>query len=210
LIKGLERIHKIINLDNLIDDQRQKCSPAHWYQEASFTDFFDSACRHSKSYSNLLLWAHLWRFKEHSLSYKHPEISEMQETKGFCGVFKQSFFWAHLATSIAAWLPFVGRHKLQHEDEVPHFFWQASRAGMHFESFWQAAHSLGHFFSTHCWGSAIATAVSTSTLFKQSLSIIHFQRLLAAGLPFLARQVDQQVWLSVHSLSQSWRAAKHF
>ena len=72
---------------------------------------------------------------------------------------KQPCFWAHLARLIAAWLPLVGRQKLQHDDEVPHFFWQESRAGIHFESFWQAAHSLGHFCSTHCWGSFTAIAV---------------------------------------------------
>jgi hypothetical protein len=58
---------------------------------------------------------------------------------------RQLFFWAHLATSMAAWLPFDGKQNSQQVSLVPHFFWQSWRAGTHFESFWQFAHSLGHF-----------------------------------------------------------------
>jgi hypothetical protein len=32
---------------------------------------------------------------------------------------------AHLAVSIAAWLPFPGRQKVQQEDLLPHFFSQS-------------------------------------------------------------------------------------
>ena len=62
--------------------------------------------------------------------------------------------WAHLATSIADWLPLLGRHKVQQEALVPHFFWQSSRAARHLGSFWQVAHWVGHFYSMHFWGSA--------------------------------------------------------
>ena len=62
---------------------------------------------------------------------------------------------AHLATSMAAWLPFPPKQKVQQFFPVPHFFWQSWRAGMHFGSFWQFAHWLGHFYSIHCCGSSI-------------------------------------------------------
>ena len=62
--------------------------------------------------------------------------------------------WAHLATSIADWLPLLGRHSVQQEALVPHFFWQSSRAERHLGSFWQVAHWVGHFYSMHFWGSA--------------------------------------------------------
>ena len=69
---------------------------------------------------------------------------------------------AHLATSIAGWLPLLGRHNAQQEALVPHFFWQSWRAGTHLGSFWQAAHWLGHFCSMHCWGSSKVRAVVVS------------------------------------------------
>lgn len=80
---------------------------------------------------------------------------------------KQWFLSAHLAVSIAAWLPFPGRQNVQQLLLVPHFFWQSCKAGMHLESFWQAAHSFGHFSSMHCWGSLSAIAVEISVAFKQ-------------------------------------------
>ena len=119
---------------------------------------------------------------------------------------RQSFAWAHFATSIAAWLPFEGRQRAQHEVLVPHFFIQSSRAGWHLGSFWQADHSLGHFYSMHCWGSLKGT--KALTWLRQSLSMMHFQNALAAGFPFFATQLVQQVWLSLHSCSQSWRALR--
>jgi len=65
----------------------------------------------------------------------------------------QLLAWAHLATSMAAWLPLLGRQTAQHEALVPHFLLQSSRAGIHLGSFWQAAHWAGHFSSIHFWGS---------------------------------------------------------
>jgi len=143
-------------------------------------------------------WMHYWGVKT---------IKAVSCWWCFAGDERQPWAWAHLATLIAGWSPWLVRHRLQQEVLVPHFFWQSWRAGMHLESFWQAAHWLGHFSSMHFWGSATTRAVST--LFKQSLSRMHFQRALAGGLPFLARQVVQQVWLSLHYFSQSWRAARH-
>ena len=86
---------------------------------------------------------------------------------------------------------------------------------MHLESFWQAAHSLGHFSSMHCWGSSITTSAVEISFFlwwwsKQWLSWAHFIRFTASWFPFWAKHVWKQFRSSLHCLSHYWIAGKHF
>jgi len=115
---------------------------------------------------------------------------------------------AHLATSMAGWLPLPGRQNYQHDCLVPHFFSQSWRAGTHLGSFWQAAHWLGHFYWMHCWGSAKTNPVYSLAL-SQLLAWAHLATSMAAWLPLLGRQTAQQEALVPHFLLQSSRAGMH-
>jgi len=76
------------------------------------------AGKHFPSFSQALSWSgqcsamHSWgvRRAKELISGTYP---------------RQLFFWAHLATSMAAWLPFDGRQRVQQDTLVPHFFWQS-------------------------------------------------------------------------------------
>ena len=130
--------------------------------------------------------------------------------------------WAHLATSIADWLPLLGRHSVQQEALVPHFFWQSSRAERHLGSFWQVAHWVGHFYSMHFWGSSKvancwveADDESTSSKFiisaalSHPLAWAHLATSIADWLPLLGRHSVQQEALVPHFFWQSSRAERH-
>ena len=106
----------------------------------------------------------MWTIDEQCLSYKHYNWGEvhdfyMHEMKG-CWTLALShpLAWAHFITVIAFWFPCWVRQRVQHEALVPHFLSQSWRVATHLESAWQVAHSLGHFYSTHCWGSATFSA----------------------------------------------------
>ena len=135
------------------DDQIHLLSPAQLKNVLSFSLNSDLMTRHSKEKSQTLAgFLQVLNSDRQVSSRRHSENADEHCLDMHCsngcaakGVVRQLFFWAHLATSMAAWLPLLGRQNSQQDGLVPHFFWQSWRAGMHLGSFWQAAHSLGHF-----------------------------------------------------------------
>ena len=113
----------------------------------------------------------------------------------------------------------MSRHSFQHVSLDWHRWLQKFRVPMHFLSCWQVVSWLLQYFSMHSWGvpritasfeveSASILIIWLLTWSRQLLSMIHFHKLLAGVLPFLAMQLVQQLLSFEHSLSQSWRALR--
>ena len=106
-------------------NQMQKWLPAQWYHSDTKPVTFDSANRHSWSKSKIALPVKhfLSDLRQDQLSIQTSCSDEqertIQDSKGLA--LTHPFACAHLAVSMAAWLPLEGRQRVQQEDLVPHF-----------------------------------------------------------------------------------------